>query len=197
MNKVELLDWYNSIQTEKMPRFVEAVDANNNQLFIDGEWRNIFYSWTLLYVGEMWKYAETDSERGYVFDLKEFASETDAVEYARAVLNKRYMAINGNSREEMLSRYIQQKFGYSEKRAKSMIEQMSVHNDIIDEFFNYARVGKLCKKDKTQTEICGYTAERLNKEYNLSPLGAYNYLVYLIEDPEHAIADLKAGLPRK
>lgn len=28
-------------------------------------------------------------------------------------------------------------------------------------------------------------------------LGAYNYLVYLIEDPERALADLKAGLPTK
>jgi hypothetical protein len=97
----------------------------------------------------------------------------------------------------MLGRYIQQKFGCSEKQAKSMIEQMSVHNDIVDEFFNYARVGKFCKKDKTQTKICGYTAEVLHKEYNLSPLGAYNYLVYLTENPEHALADLKAGLPRK
>lgn len=43
----------------------------------------------------------------------------------------------------------------------------------------------------------GYTAEFLSKEYNLSPLGAYNYLVYLIEDPERALADLKAGLPTK
>ena len=39
--------------------------------------------------------------------------------------------------------------------------------------------------------------EFLSKEYYLSPLGAYNYLVYLIEDPERALADLKAGLPTK
>ena len=97
----------------------------------------------------------------------------------------------------MLRRFIQQRFGYSEKRAKIMVDQMSPYDDIIDEFFNYARVGKYCKKDKTKTEVCGYTAERLIKEYNLSPLGAYNFLVYLREEPEKALKDLSAGLPRK
>ena len=45
--------------------------------------------------------------------------------------------------------------------------------------------------------LCGYTAETLHRDYNLSPLGAYNYLVYLKEDPNNALTDLKAGLPRK
>lgn len=42
-----------------------------------------------------------------------------------------------------------------------------------------------------------FKSKHKSKEYNLSPLGAYNYLVYLIEDPERALADLKAGLPTK
>ena len=197
MNKVELLVWYSSMESEKMPTYTEATDANNSQLFIDGEWKNTVYSWTLLCVDGIWKYAETDSERGYVLDFKIFNSEEDAVEYAKSILQKKYSAIGRNSTKEMLSRYVQQKFGYSEKRAKIMVDQMAIHQDVFEEFFNYARIGKFCKKDKTQTQLYGYTAEILNKEFNLSPLGAYNYLVYLIEDPEHALADLKAGLPRK
>lgn len=78
-----------------------------------------------------------------------------------------------------------------------MVNQMAKHTDVFEEFFNYARVERFCKKDKSQTQVHGYTSEFLNKEYNLSPLGAYNYLVYLVEDPEHALVDLKAGLPTR
>ena len=100
-------------------------------------------------------------------------------------------------KENMLCRYIQQKYGYSEKRSRDMVDKILPYNDIFEEFFNYTCVGKFCKLDKSQTEICEYTAEVLNRDFNLSPLGAYNFLVYLKEEPERAIADLKAGLPRK
>ena len=43
----------------------------------------------------------------------------------------------------------------------------------------------------------GYYASKLVEDFPLSPLGAYNYLIYLREDPQNAIADLKAGLPIK
>ena len=39
-----------------------------------------------------------------------------------------------------------------------MLNQMKLYDDIFEEFFNYARIGKFCKKDKTQTQVCGYTA---------------------------------------
>ena len=197
MTKAELLEWYYSIYSEKMPKYIDVSDAKNSQICINGEWKNEIYSWGIICSGDIWKYVETDAERGYVFDLKLFESEIEAVEYAKDILNKKYLATKGNSKEDMLCRYIQQKYGYSDKRAKNMVYQMSLYDDIFEEFFNYARIGKFCKKDKSQTEICGYTAEKLHYEYNLSPLGAYNYLVYLKEEPDRAIADLKAGLPRK
>ena len=142
-------------------------------------------------------YDSLDSERGNVVDVKAFDEESDAAEYAKETLNRRYLATKGNSKEEMLCRYIQQKYGYSEKRSRVMVDQMLPYSDIFEEFFNYSRVEKFRKKDESQVEICGYTAEVLNRDFNLSPLGAYNFLVYLKEEPERAIADLKAGLPRK
>lgn len=197
MNKAELLNWYYSIEEDKMPQYIEASDANWRQVFYDGEWQNAIYSWSVFCNEGIWMYAETDSDRGYVFDLKKFEKEEDAVEYAKSILILKYKAIGGNTKEEMLIRYIQKDFGYSEKLAKSWIEKMKAYKDIIDEFYNYSICGRFYKKDGTKTEVCGYTAENLNKKYNLSPLGAYNYLVYLKEDPAHALADLKAGLPRK
>ena len=142
-------------------------------------------------------YDSLDSERGNVVDIKAFDEESDTVEYAKETLNRRYLAAKGNSKEEILCRYIQQKYGYSEKRSRVMVGQMLPYNDIFEEFLNYACVGKFRKEDKSQIEICGYTAEVLNRDFNLSPLGSYNFLVYLKEEPERAIADLMARLPRK
>ena len=197
MVKAELLKWYASIETDKMPRYIEISDANESQIFLNGCWQNVIYVWSILFDGKNWKYVETDSDKGYVFDFKSFCSENEAVEYAKDILNKKLLASKGNSKFEMLQRYIQQKYGYSDKRASSMLNQMKLYDDIFEEFFNYARIGKFCKKDKTQTQVCGYTAETLHRDYNLLPLGAYNYLVYLKEDPNNALTDLKAGLPRK
>ena len=45
--------------------------------------------------------------------------------------------------------------------------------------------------------IEGYSAKRLNTEYPLSILGAYNYLIYLREDLQNALKDLKNGLRKK
>ena len=197
MIKSELIEWYSSIYSDKMPHYIEILDANNSQVLVAEEWKNVVYSWSIFCTEGVWKYVETDGDRGYVFDLKCFNTEEDATEYAKEILNKKYLSLQGNSKEEMLCRFIQQRFGYSEKRAKIMVGQMSPYADIIDEFFNYARVGKYCKKDKTKTEVCGYTAERLIIEYNLSPLGAYNFLVYLKEKPENALKALNARLPGK
>lgn len=197
MTKKELLKWYASIEKDKMHRYIEISDANESQIFFNECWQNVIYVWSVLFDGKNWKYVETDSDRGYVFDLKSFCSENEAVEYAKDILNKKILASKGNSRFEMLQRYIQQKYGYSDKRARSILNQMILYDDIFEEFFNYARAGKFCKNDNTQTQVCGYTAETLHRDYNLSPLGAYNYLVYLKENHDNALINLEAGLSRK
>jgi len=45
--------------------------------------------------------------------------------------------------------------------------------------------------------VRGYSAEELHDHYRLNVLGAYNYLVFLREDPMRALGLLKKGLPRK
>ena len=55
---------------------------------------------------------------------------------------------------------------------------------------------------KTGDAVKSYLGEahitsKLVKEFNLSPLGAYNYLKYLREDTQNAIAGLKDGLQKK
>lgn len=142
-------------------------------------------------------YFETDNERGYVSNSRSFSDEESAMQYAYDVLKIINGSLNSSSLKDMAVRYIVNNYKYSEKRAEKMVMQMASHIDIFEEFSNYMRIGKFRKKDRSQTQIEGYTAERLCNEFNLSPLWAYNYLVYLREDSKNALADLKAGLPRK
>lgn len=57
---------------------------------------------------------------------------------------------DSNSKEEMAVRFVQQKYKYSEKQSRRMVAQIAKHKEIFEEFFNYARVGRFCKKDKPQ-----------------------------------------------
>lgn len=43
MTKFELIEWYKTIPSEKMPQYIDAMDANNAQLLVDGEWKNIVF----------------------------------------------------------------------------------------------------------------------------------------------------------
>jgi len=201
MTKKELLEWYYSIPQGALPTYREADDVNINQLCLNGEWQNDLYVWTLCFDGQKWKYAETDDERGYVCYLETFETESAAVEYIKNSFRITYLGTQCKSEidaiQELLYRFVQKEFGSPEERAVAIVDQIAKHTDVLEEFFNYAWMGDFCKEDKPKNQVCGYTAEILTKEYNLSPLEVYSYLVYFIEDPERAEADLKAGLPPK
>ena len=196
-DKADLLKWFNSLSAEKIPNYVEVEKANANQVYLNGNWQNIVYIWSVFADGNEWFYVETDTERGYVSVLKSFGTETEAIEYAKETLNRHFLAFIGNSKEEMLCRYIVRKYGYLEDKARTMIDKMKKHTDIFDEFFNYARIGRFEGKDGTKVTECGYTAEALYSSYRLSPLGVYNQLVFLREAPEQALGYLEKGLPKK
>ena len=82
---------------------------------------------------------------------------------------------------------------YSERRKQAILDKLHKYGDIFNEFYYYV----LRETFEDGVVESGYFASKLVNDFPLSPLGAYNYLIYLREDPEHALADLKAGLPRK
>ena len=198
MNINEALDCIQRMENyNRLPTYITVTDISEKQVKINGIWRNIFYSWGILQKDNQYIYFETDDDRGYLLYTKSFDDENSVCKYAVEALK----IINDASFEstplDKAVRYIEQRYGYSTKRAQKMAEQLSRHSEVFEEFLNCMRIGKFHKKDRTKVEVEGYTAEKLNVEYNLSPLGAYNYLIYLIEDTQNAISDLKKGLPKK
>ena len=182
----------------KLPKYISVSDISESQVKINEKWQNVLYSWGIIYKDDKYIYFETDDEKGYVFSRKQFENENDACEYALESLKIINDALkNPSTPLDMAVRYIRRKYGYSEELAEEMAKRINRYEDIFEEFYNYIHKGKFRKRDWTVVEEKGYTAERLVSEYNLSPLGAYNYLVYLRENPMEALSDLDKGLPRK
>lgn len=90
--------------------------------------------------------------------------------------------------------YLVNELKKSQTIAKRNLDELSNHKDIMEEL-SYWIVNR--QFPEHAVSILGYTAEKLCETTYLTPLGAYNFLVYLSEDPDAALADLKAGLPRK
>lgn len=95
---------------------------------------------------------------------------------------------------EMVFDYLYNECHMSEKCAKNIIKNLGRHKEVYYEFAYYVK-NKHFSQDSIIVE--GYTAEQLYNNYPLSVIGAYNYLVYLLEEPKEALSNLKAGLPRK
>ena len=84
---------------------------------------------------------------------------------------------------------------YNEDRIIEIIEKLKKYGDIFFEFYDFVLYENFPTEDRIEVE--GYTAEKLYNTTMLNPLGAYNYLIYLRDNPEEALAYLKAGLPVK
>lgn len=95
--------------------------------------------------------------------------------------------------DNLIKDYLKCNADFSDERKDRIVEKLHKHGDIFYEFYYYV----LRERFEEGIAIEGFSAKRLNKEYPLSVLGAYNYLIYLKEDPQNAILDLKKGLPRK
>lgn len=71
---------------DKLQKYVEVSDISCYQIMINNKWQNSVYRWGICKKDKKYIYFETDDERGYVFNLKYFNTEEDAVQYAYNVL---------------------------------------------------------------------------------------------------------------
>lgn len=76
------------------------------------------------------------------------------------------------------------------------VKEFTRYIDIYEELINYILSGEQFNETMTLA-VEGYTAKQLTNETILTPLGAFSYLVYLREEPEEALATLKAKLKRR
>lgn len=91
-------------------------------------------------------------------------------------------------RREQVKNYLLSEVKMSEQDASTTMNKLAQYKEIYLEFSEYVSTRKF---PRMGVSVCGYNAATLHRNYSLSPLGAYNYLIYLQEKPEEALANLK------
>ncbi len=97
--------------------------------------------------------------------------------------------------DNIIKNFILNNYNYTEEKAEKDLVSLEKHKEIYDEFLRGINGVDFEFPKEHAVEICGYTAEILNKTTFLSVLGAYNYLVFLKEDEKRALDYLNKGLP--
>lgn len=106
-----------------------------------------------------------------------------------------YMKAEEAKRDSMIMGYLTKQCDMSDKRAGEALHKLAAHFDILTEFYYFVKNRRFKKVHPITAE--GLSAQSLNESTYLSPIGAYNYLIYLREEPEEALADLEQGLPKR
>ena len=98
--------------------------------------------------------------------------------------------------EIIIKEYLKNHMGLSEKRILQEYDGLKKYPDIESELAFFIENGWDDKKSEWIIAE-GFSAQQLHEQYPLSVLGAYNYLIYLREEPEEALGLLKKGLPKE
>lgn len=106
-----------------------------------------------------------------------------------------YLKVEESKRDIMIKNYLIEHCDMSNQRADNALKKLSSHIDILAEFYFYVKNKRF--KEFNPITVKKISAKQLVDSTYLSPVGAYNYLIYLRESPKEALEDLKKGLPRK
>lgn len=104
-----------------------------------------------------------------------------------------YMDLEDIKRKNVVKSYMIEVAGSDPVKAEENYKKMyDDHHDIFNEFYFFVRNKRF--KSFYPITAKGYTAKFLHENASLSPLDAFNYLIYLRESPEKATAELKFKL---
>jgi lysozyme family protein len=98
--------------------------------------------------------------------------------------------------KEDIVKYLTMETNQNPDRAEEQYNGLAIHTDILKEFHIWVTTKHYPDEKEGAVIIQGYTAKKLAEKTrgNLSPLGVYNYLISLREEPEEALKILKKDL---
>ncbi len=180
-----------------LPQYVEAEDLSESRFMHHGEWFARPNCWGVVRKGGKYTFFITaDDEKGYLWYTEEQDNEDCLVEHIKKKFDIRMAAAAHPSTDaDMMRRFIQRTYEYSENQAANAVAQFAKYDDIFDEFRNFQRYGRMEQERGNKAAEQGYTAEKLLETYHLTELEAYLWLIRLRENPSTALNDL--GLQRR
>ena len=106
-----------------------------------------------------------------------------------------YIVLKEKEREDAVLEYCKTECGMNTVVAQAIYSDLLTQEDILNELYFYITHRRF--KTFFPIKEYGYTAQDITQTTYLTPMGAYNYLISLRNNPEKALNDLKKGLPRK
>ena len=92
--------------------------------------------------------------------------------------------------------FLKEKYDMDEYEARETWNYLCQDFAVLNEFKYYVLNGEFVP-DSVCVKRSNYSAKQIYEMTNLKVIGAFNYLIYLYNNPQKALADLKAGLPKK
>lgn len=152
---------------------------------------------------ETWIVFVTDGERGIEITRKELPTEEAAIEYLIELCKSHNFDYYSNTvmenfeeKEPIIIEYLKTEYSYSDAKARKALDYLLQVKFIAFEFLYFIENGNFVS-DKYANVFSGYTAKRILTETDLTILGAFNYMVFLKQNPDEALLNLKRGLPRR
>ena len=187
---------------EKMHEY--GIKLEDYQIIID-EYRPISYFLGLYKKDKEWLIYEVEDRNNVDIMYEELSENKIFDEFYQEVLERLhslgYVTINISKQviqtsEEYVCNFLQKKYSISKFDAKDIWNDLKYDFHVLNEVKYFALNDKFVPKDDCY-RVEGYSAQEIYEKTYLTKIGAYNYLIYLKEDPEQALKDLKNGLPRK
>lgn len=95
---------------------------------------------------------------------------------------------------KVIMEYLIGEIGESQTIAQNHANGFARNPDIESEFVLWIQTRKF---PENPIKVQGYSAEDICKISPLIPVGAYNFLITLREHTEFALADIRAGFPKR
>lgn len=194
---MKLAEYIQSLEKEPtknvLPFYIEVDDINEWGLQKNGEWFVRRNCWGVVHKdGKYIFFITDDDDIGRIWHTEEREDEDSLVDYIKERFAiKMAAAAHPSTDADIMRRFIQRVYGYSENQAANVVAQFAKHNDIFNEFQNFQRHGKLEQKRGNKTTEQGYTAEKLVETYHITELEAYLLLIRLRENPRAALEELR------
>lgn len=97
---------------------------------------------------------------------------------------------------DTVAEFLNRKYGLDEQGIKETWEYLCQDFEVLNEFKYFVRKNEFVPEDLC-IKRCGYSAKQIYEATHLEEIDAYNYLIFLKNNPNRALERLKAGLPRK
>ena len=179
---------------KSLPHYIEVDDVNEWGLQRNGKWFVMPNCWGVLHKdGKYIFFITEEDDIGRIWHTEEREDEDSLVEYIKERFDiKMAAAAHVSTDSDLMRRFIQRVYGYSENQAANVVTQFSRYQDIFDEFQNFQRYHRMEQERGNKVTEQGYTAEKLVETYRLTEVEAYQLLVRLREEPEATLEDLKS-----